>query len=131
MRYTLEAHDGERLRFRGTVERFGAKRGWRGRQLETILFSDVRLVETGELMTDHIWFTSGAWSLGLIDGDTVEFDARVDSYEKGYKGGRAERLGLATYDIDYHLERPSKVVVVSRKLEAPIAPDPEPPACSA
>jgi len=43
----------------------------------------------------------------------VEFDARVDSYVKGYQGRRAEEFGMSLLTIDYHLERPSKVVVIS------------------
>jgi hypothetical protein len=47
-------------------------------------------------------------------GTTFEFDARVDAYVKGYQGRRAEELGLTSFGIDYHLERPTKVTVIAR-----------------
>lgn len=112
MREQLCERNGQRLRFRAKIERFGEKEGWTGFPEETTLLVDVRFVDTDELATDHLWLKSGVWSEGLAQGDEIEFDARVDSYEKGYRGGRAERLGVASYDHDYHLERPTKVVVV-------------------
>jgi hypothetical protein len=113
MRDELRKHDGSRMRFRATVERFGSRSNWHGYPETTILLKDVCFASNGELACDHIWFKEGAWASGLEIGTTFEFDARVDSYEKGYQGRRAEGLGMSLLTIDYHLERPSKVAVIS------------------
>jgi hypothetical protein len=120
MRSELAKINGQRMRFRAKVEYFSSKRGWRGRPEPTVCLTNVQFVATGELATDHLWFTTGAWTDGLLPGDVFEFDARVDAYEKGYRGRRAEELGMDSYSIDYHLERPTKVVVVN-PVEAPAA----------
>jgi hypothetical protein len=114
MRDELRKHDGSRMRFRATVERFGSRRGWNGYSEDTFLLTDVRLSDTNELACDHLWFKCGQWSWELEVGTAFEFDARVDAYVKGYQGRRAEELGLSTSTADYHLERPSKVVVTGR-----------------
>jgi hypothetical protein len=59
-------------------------------------------------------FGAGQWADDLRVGTTFEFDARVDAYVKGYQGRRAEELGLTSFGIDYHLERPTKVTVIAR-----------------
>jgi|SRR5690242_9383720 hypothetical protein len=117
MRDALRARYGQRLRFSATVERFGSRSNWHGYPEPTILFRDVRFADTDAQACDHLWFRCGAWSAGLAPGDQVMFDARVDSYEKGYQGGKAERLGLSSWDIDYHLERPTKVTIVRAAAE--------------
>jgi hypothetical protein len=110
IRDKLKGRLGERFRVTATFERWGAKTGFRGRRRRTLLLRDVRLAATGELLTDHLWFTSGlTWErLCLAPGDKVAFDARVTSYEKGYVGARAERKGLAWSEIDYRLTRPTR-----------------------
>jgi hypothetical protein len=113
MRDELKKHDGSRMRFRATVERFGSRTGWKGYPEETVLLTCLRFSDTNELACDHLWFKCGQWSWELEVGTTFEFDARVDYYVKGYQGRRAEELGLSASTTDYHLERPSKVVVTS------------------
>jgi hypothetical protein len=114
MRDALKNNDGSRLRFRASVERFGSRSNWHGYPERTILLRDVRFVGSGELACDHLWFKEGDWAWELEVGTTFEFDARVDSYVKGYQGQRAEELNISTLTIDYHLERPTKVCVISR-----------------
>lgn len=104
-----------RYRFRATVERFGKKRN-RWAETRTILLGNIVLIssDTTEHVADHLWFTVGvAWSSSDI-GDIVEFDARVDDYEKGYQGRLAEERGEAWSETDWRLTRPTKVKSVGR-----------------
>jgi hypothetical protein len=112
-RKNLKDVNGKRMRFTATVERFGSKPNWHGFPETTILLKDVRFADTAELACDHLWFKQGEWAMGLVEGSTFAFDARVDSYTKGYQGGKAERLGLYSFSVDYHLERPTKVEILT------------------
>lgn len=110
MRSKLKAINGQRMRFTATVERFGEKSAFKGAPIPTVLLKNIRILETDEQVTDHLWFTKGkSWEECVIGG-IVEFDARVTTYEKGYKGYRDD-----VYDspvkTDYKLERPTKVEV--------------------
>ena len=109
MRELLEPFEGQRLRFSAVVERFGSKPGYKGHDLETILFKNVRVELSGELVTDHLWFVVGKWSADLRTLHLVTFDARVTSYVKGYRGRR--EVYDSPLELDYRLERPSKVRV--------------------
>jgi hypothetical protein len=115
MRTELAKLDGQRLRFSGTIERFGSKRGWKGSTLKTVLLRHVRRYDKGLVVTDHLWFTAGrAWEAkGMEPGATVAFDARVGIYEKGYKGHREDVF--VTEGIDYRLERPTRVMIVQER----------------
>lgn len=53
-RKELKKIDGSRRRFRAKVGRLGEKRGFRGATILTVLFTDVRRVDTGEVVADHI-----------------------------------------------------------------------------
>jgi hypothetical protein len=110
----------QRHRFAVTVERYGFKPGWKGWLERTILLRDVCLVSTGATLCDHLWFTCGKQfeRLNLEPGDRVEFDARVDSYVKGYQGRRAEELGEAWTQADWRLSRPTKIRRAVNKREA-------------
>lgn len=103
----LEHLDGQRLRFRATVERFGMKRNYHGFPEETILLKRIIRVDTGKEVSDHLWFTvrKTIAALDLQPGDTVEFDARVSDYVKGYVNHR-EYIDERT--IDYKLNRPTR-----------------------
>lgn len=126
-RRALKPLNGERLRFRATIERFGTKSAYRGWPIKTMLLKDVRVVRTGLIVTDHLWFRVGTvaepakWALGLEEGMLIEFDARVDEYWSGYCGRREDVY--APEGVDYHLERPTHVSVVKRP--APKAAQPE------
>ena len=101
----------ERHTFTATFDRVGYKRAFRGDDVKTLLLQDVRL--DGQLVTDHMWFTCGVtWArLDLHAGDQVQFDARVGTYEKRYKGYRDDVCAPVTKD--FRLERPTHV----KKLE--------------
>ena len=115
MRKNLEVCNGDRLRFEGVVSRFGWKNGYKG-PLRTLLLRDVVFVEDGRDATGHLWFTCGKWSEELGVGDRIRFDARIDEYEKGYKGWR-EDVWDAPVERDYRLVRPTKIEKVTEGVE--------------
>jgi hypothetical protein len=111
MRHGLKQIDGQRLRFSAKVVRFGTRKSFHGWPEPTILLGN--LCQDGCTVSDHLWFKCGKWSKDLQEGDTFEFEARVDSYMKGYQGYRAEESGEAWTATDYHLERPTKVRITA------------------
>lgn len=109
MRSELEKLDGERKRFRATVEEFGTGRG--PKRTETILLVDVRLVDDPDaVVADHAWFKKTAAFKTVALGDVIEFDADVEPYEKGYQNFR---LGIDETTIDYRLSKPANVEVLT------------------
>jgi hypothetical protein len=103
MREELGKHNGQRLRFHAVVDRFGSKKGFKGWPEKTLLLANIALVETGEVVTDHLWFTVRKTldKLGLEPGSVVRFDARVTIYRKGYEKDQ----------LDYKLSRPTNFSV--------------------
>ena len=111
MREELKKKLGSRLRFKGTFNRYGLKTAYKGLPLETVCLQDIKTIQ-GEEATDHLWFnhTKGFRALGLLyPGDIIAFDARVGSYLKGYTRDEHEYQ-----KVDYHLTRPTKLVVLGR-----------------
>ena len=116
MKKELRKIEGQRIRFRATVKRFGRKRGWtikeHGRKVgwqgtfpETILLTNVKAVKNPDIRNRRLWLTAGKWANELKVLDIIEFDARVDIYEKDYHG---KRWG-------WNLKRPTKCVRIGRK----------------
>ena len=112
IRKRLKAINGQRLRFMATVDRFGEKSAFRGAPMPTILLKDVRIAESKQVVTEHLWFTKGKSWEQCRKGDEVAFDARVTTYEKGYKGYREDVFAPVT--TDYKLERPTNVVILCK-----------------
>ena len=110
----LKQRNGERLRFKGIVQRFGSKPGYHGGVIDTLLLRDVVEAETGETIANHVWFTlTKRWRNARVSvGDTVEFDARVKRYKKGYRGHDWRKRIESPPTFDYKLSYPSKVRVV-------------------
>ena len=108
MRTALAAREDERATFSGTFERYGTKNGWQGRQEQTILLTNI-CDQSGTLVCEHLWFrvTKALAMLNLQPGDTVQFDARVKQYTKGYFGRREEVYKPA--EVDFKLSHPTKV----------------------
>jgi hypothetical protein len=99
MREKLAPLLGQRI----TCEAIYVERGTRtsgGYVVHQLLFRDVRAVPTGEELTDHLWFAVGKWCEHLVPGEKVRFDARVQTYIKGYHDDRR---------MDYRLARPTNV----------------------
>jgi hypothetical protein len=120
-REELKPLNGQRLRFRARIERFGTKKAYRGWPIETMLLADVCVAATGQQVTDHLWFRVGTterrakWARNLAAGMVIEFDARVDSYWSGYCGRREDVY--VPEGVDYHLERPTRVAIVQRRAK--------------
>lgn len=112
LRQTLKALNTVRATFTGTFVRVGSKSGFKG-PLPTVLLAEIRDTQ-GRIVTDHLWFnlTKGFAALHLHEGDQVMFDARVRSYEKGYKGHRTD----CPIRTDYHLSYPTRLRKVDECL---------------
>ncbi|MFO8019871.1 MAG: hypothetical protein R6U96_14700 [Promethearchaeia archaeon] len=92
--------ENKRRKYRAVFERFGSRSGYKG-PVRTILLKNLVDGKTHKPIADHLWIDCGKRfdKIHLTSGDLVEFYARVDAYEKGYKFKR----------IDYRLVYPSKV----------------------
>lgn len=108
MRKKLKKLHNKRLTFTAYIERFGTKSAFRGDPIPTILLLNICCFDTGEVVSDHLWFTKGKSWLPFNPGDKIQFDARVTTYEKGYKGYRDDIYDCPV-TIDYRLERPTKI----------------------
>lgn len=108
MRKQLAAREGARKKFIAVFSRLGKKVGYTGYSVETILLTKVQDAETGELVTDHLWFTftKGFQLFALKEGDTLEFEARVKAYSKGYVN---KRLAIDKEKRDFKLSNPAKI----------------------
>ena len=109
MRKLLKPLLGQRLRFNAEVKQFGKKTAYKGTVLVTLLLINLKLEDSDEVLSDHLWMTAGKWSSTVSIGDTIAFNARVDSYTKGYKGYKNDID--SPIRIDYRLVRPTKVKV--------------------
>lgn len=116
MREALQQIEGVRRKFRGTFERLGEKRGWKGRVERTVLLKNIKTTD-GQLVADHLWFnfTQRFEDWALEEGDEVEFEARVTPYVEGYQGTRD--VNGRSLTLDYKLSRPTKVNFVWKEEE--------------
>ncbi len=104
----IQEWEGQRLRFRAKVARFGTRRHGRCSRLRTILLVDIALAQDGTKVSDHFWLDKGLWSRDLHPRVEFEFTAQVRRYSKGYQGrGREQKP-------DFKLDRPSDVSRVRR-----------------
>lgn len=73
------------MSFTAKVEKFGTKKNYHGYEVPTICLCDVKDLG-GKVLTDHLWFTVGKTlaKLNLSENEIIKFDARVNSYRKGY-----------------------------------------------
>lgn len=108
MRELLQAEKGQRKRFRAIFSRFGKKMNYNGYSEETVLLIDVVDAETEQVVTDHAWFslTKGFEKLNLVEGATLEFDARIKEYRKGYVN---KKYGMNNSKTDYRLSHPTQI----------------------
>jgi hypothetical protein len=111
MRRKLANTEGERKLFSATFSRVGKKRNYHGYNEDTLLLTNVRDVETNEIVADHVWFTyTNAFDkLRLKEGDRLEFEARVKEYKKGYVN---RSLKINQSRKDYKLSYPTKIKVI-------------------
>ena len=113
MRKRLSEDAGLRKRFSAVVERFGKKINYKGYSEETILLKEIRDVESQEMVADHLWFTfSLAFQKAKIsEGCTIEFDARVKDYTKGYIN---RKVGINNRKTDFKLSNPTKIRILQK-----------------
>src|SRR6187551_1088723 len=106
MRTKLQDKIGQRKRFRAVFTRFGKKVNHNGYSDTTILLTNVTDIETNSRVADHLWFayTKGFEKEPLNEGVTVEFDARVKIYKKGYVN---RQLSFNLRQSDYKLSHPT------------------------
>lgn len=109
IRKKLAAENGERKKFRATFARFGKKVNYKGHTETTVLLTNIADAETGDVMADHLWFayTAGFENANLTEGATVEFEARVKAYAKGYVN---KKIGINKRKKDYKLSHPTKII---------------------
>lgn len=110
MRNELQKREGRRGTFTALFLRFGQKAAYKGAPIVTALFVDVR-DDAGQLVTDHLWFKVGRQfaALRMEAGDKVQFEARVASYVKGYRGRRDDWDEEGGISVDYCLKFPTRV----------------------
>jgi hypothetical protein len=97
-------------------DRLGTKAAFRDPPVPTILLREVVDADTGMLLIDHLWFTTGKWSAGLAAGDIFEFEAGAADYIKGCQGRR--EVYDAAVSRDWKLRRPTKVTILPRETVA-------------
>ena len=115
MKEKLQQYSRRRMRFTAVVGRFGWRKTLeRRRDVRTVMLLDVTIEGTNELVADHVWLTCAKWSARLKPGDAISFEARVQRYEKGYKGFR-ESESNTPIENDYRLDRPKNVKVKIKK----------------
>lgn len=112
MRDKLARVEGSRASFVASFGRFGTKNGYQGRQVKTILLTDVKDT-AGNDICDHIWFTltKGFEALNLQPGERVAFDGRVKPYWKGYEGDDQMQ------ERDYKLSHPTHIRRYVRSID--------------
>lgn len=112
MRKGLKEQDGVRKKFRALFKRFGKKVNYNGYTDTTLLLVNVVDVEKQLRVTDHLWlsYTKGFENIALKEGMTIEFDARVKEYKKGYVN---KAIGINNRKKDFKLSYPTNISIVS------------------
>ena len=108
MRKELAKQEGQRKKFQATFVKFGKKTNYRGYTEETILLKNIIDVENKKIVTNHAWFayTKSFQQISLVDGTTIEFEARIKKYNKGYRNAR---YNIDHRTTDYRLSHPTKI----------------------
>lgn len=111
MRKELGLQNGIRKKFSGTFDRIGKKINYKGYSEETVLLKNIIDVAANTRVADHLWFklTKGFEKLVLTQGATVEFEARVTPYTKGYVN---KKYNMNARSMDYKLSHPTKIRLV-------------------
>lgn len=110
MRKKLGESEGVRKRFSAVFVRVGKKTNFNGYSEDTILLRNVTDIETGQVVSDHLWFTYSKRfeDANIREGNTIEFDARVKEYTKGYVN---RQLKVDQRKQDFKLSHPTNVKV--------------------
>lgn len=102
-----------RKRFRAVVSRFGKKVNYQGYTDTTVLLVNIVDLETNSTVADHLWFTftKGFENARITERSTIEFEARVKEYSKGYVN---RKYGIDQRKQDYKLSHPTKIKLVDQ-----------------
>ena len=116
-RTALQTREGQTIKVTAKFSRNGT-RAAKTRSYQTVLLLDVRDADTGELLTDHLWFNAGnTWKKTEIGpDDTVQFEARVIEYRTGYWGPSKIRRREDPPRVDYKLTPPRNLKVIMSGL---------------
>jgi hypothetical protein len=108
MRKELAAEEGKRKKFKAIFSRIGKKVNYKGYSEETILLKNVIDLEANKIVADHVWFsyTQGFIKALISEGDTLEFEARVKEYRKGYVN---KNYKINNSTTDFKLSNPTKI----------------------
>jgi len=108
MRKELAAEKGNRKKFKAVFDRMGKKVNYKGYSEETILLKNVVDLESNKIVADHVWFsyTQGFIKALISVSDTLEFEARVKEYRKGYVNKNYKINNSVT---DFKLSNPTKI----------------------
>lgn len=111
IRKKLATSEGQRKKFRAVFSRVGKRINYMGYSEETILLKNVVDTETNKMITDHLWinFTKAFEKLVLAEGVSIEFEARVKKYKKGYVNSR---FGIDNSKTDFKLSHLTKISVI-------------------
>ena len=113
MRKELAAEKGKRKKFKAVFSRVGKKVNNNGYSEETVLLKNIVDVETSKQVADHVWFsyTQGFVKEALMAGDSLEFEARVKEYHKGYVN---KNYKINNRTTDFKLSYPTKFKKLTR-----------------
>ena len=114
----------ERHIFTAIPIRLGTKTNtYTGNEEDTILLKDIQ--KENKTVSHHLWFNYGIGFSDALenmvneDGSfkpcKIEFSGRVTTYEKGWRGRKAEEEGEARYENDYKIERPTKIKIIQEE----------------
>ncbi|HEV8514893.1 MAG TPA: hypothetical protein VGQ59_16525 [Cyclobacteriaceae bacterium] len=112
MRKELAKEEGKRKKFKALFDRVGKKVNYKNYSEETILLKNVVDLETNKIIADHIWFsyTQSFIKASISVGDTLEFEARVKEYRKGYVN---RNYKINNTSKDFKLSNPTKIKKVN------------------
>ena len=112
VRKNLADKIGLRKKFRAVFTRFGKKVNYNGYTDTTLLLTNIIDLETNAQVTDHHWFafTKGFEKANLKEGISLEFEARVKQYKKGYVN---RKLAINNQQSDYKLSHPTNIKVLA------------------
>jgi len=108
MRKELAAEEGKRKKFKAIFSKVGKKMNYKGYYEDTILLKNLVDLQTNKLVADHVWFSyaQGFVKASLTLGDTLEFEARIKEYRKGYINRNYKINNSST---DFKLSNPTKI----------------------
>ena len=112
-RLAMQPYAGRKVLVSATYKRNGMRRVGNHTYL-TVLIENIRHMESGTVLTDHLWFNRGnLWRRAeLRPGDRIAFQARVLDYRTGYWGPEKIRRLENPPRVEYGLTPPEGLVII-------------------